>query len=202
MKWERFDIRDLSQDAYLRWYFVMSREKQERVDRFRYVDDRKRTVAGEMLARLSIADWCGISAESIQFGMNSLGKPFAKDLPVEFNISHSGNIVVCAVSSIPIGIDIEQIRPIDIKVVNHICCPDELTYIFDQTTYDADYAIDQNPEMLARFFEIWTAKEAYCKCLGTGITDLKSINTQALATEIHRFDFCGYCVSCCTMNRC
>lgn len=196
MKWGQFDIRNLSQDDYVRWYSVMSREKQQRVDRFRCVDDRKRTVAGDMLARLFIAEWCGISAESVRFDQNKFGKPFARDLPVEFNISHSGNIVVCAVDNMPVGIDVEQIRPIDMNVVNHICCPDELKYIFGQTLYDADCAINDNPEMLARFFEIWTAKEAYCKCLGTGITDLKLINTQALTTQIQRFNFDGYCLSC------
>lgn len=129
-------------------------------------------------------------------------KTMIKDLLVEFNISHSGNIVVYGVSSIPIGTDVEQIRLIDMKVVSHICYSDELAYIFDQTTYSADCAIAQEPEILTRFFKIWTTKEAYCKCLGTGITDLKSINTQALIMEIHRFDFRGYCVSFCTMNRC
>lgn len=202
MKLEQFDIQNLSQGEYLRWYSVMSREKQQRVDCFRFADDRKRTVAGDMLARLSIATWCGIPAESIRFDMNKYGKPFAKGLPIEFNISHSGNIVVCAVDNMPVGIDVEQIRPVNVEVIHRICCSDELKYIFGQTTYDTDCAIDHNPETLARFFEIWTAKEAYCKCLGTGITDLKLINTQALTTQIDRFNFRGYAVSCCAINRC
>lgn len=202
MKWERFDIRDLSQDEYHRWYSVMDREKQHRVDRFRLIDDRKRTVAGDMLARLSIAEWCDIPAESICFQMNKFGKPFAKGLPVEFNISHSGNVVVCAVDSVPVGIDVEHIRPIDMKVVNYICCSDELKYIFGQKTYDKDFTIAHNPEFLARFFEIWTAKEAYCKCLGTGITDLKLINTQSDTMQIRRLVFGDYCVSFCVKNSC
>jgi len=34
----------------------------------------------------------------------------------------------------------------------------------------------RDPEILHRFFQIWTAKEAYFKKCGTGITNLKSVN--------------------------
>jgi 4'-phosphopantetheinyl transferase len=35
-----------------------------------------------------------------------------------FNISQSGNWVVCATDNHPVGIDIEQIQPIDFQIVN------------------------------------------------------------------------------------
>ena len=108
MKWYKYDIRDLFQDEYEKWYSLMSVEKKQRVDRFRLVDDKKRTVAGEMLARKAIAEWGGIAPESITFGTKEHGKPYAKDLAVEFNVSHSGDMVVCAVDDKPIGIDIER----------------------------------------------------------------------------------------------
>lgn len=102
MKWYKYDIRDLTNAEYNKWYSLMSEDKQRRVDRFRFVDDKKRTVAGEMLARKAIAEWCNVSPESITFGVKEYGKPYAKDLDVEFNISHSDYMVVCAVDNKPI----------------------------------------------------------------------------------------------------
>ena len=121
MKWYKFDIRDLTAADYEKWYALMSKDKQMRIDRFRFEDDRKRSVAGEMLARKAIAEWCGILAESIVLGKTETGKPYPKDLPVEFNISHSGDMVVCAVDDKPVGIDIEEVRPIDLTVAKRIC---------------------------------------------------------------------------------
>lgn len=172
MKWYKYDIRDLSSAEYDKWYSVMSEDKKRRVDRFRCVDDKKRTVAGEMLARKSIAEWCGVPEENIVFDTREYGKPFAVGLDVEFNISHSGNMVVCAVDDRPVGIDIEQIRPIDLGIAKRLFTEDELLYLFGHVPDEEDFACTSNHEMLMRFFEIWTAKEAYGKCSGTGVSCL------------------------------
>ena len=169
MKWYKYDILDLTDAEYDKWYSLMSEDKQQRVDRFRFVDDRKRTVAGEMLARKAIAEWCRVAPESISFGIKEHGKPYAKDLPVEFNISHSGDMVVCAVDDKPIGIDIEQIRSIDLIVAKRICTYEELLYIFGHTPTEQDFIYTTDTEILTRFFELWTAKEAYYKHFGIGL---------------------------------
>ena len=169
MKWYKYDIRDLTDTEYNKWYSLMSNDKQCRVDRFRFVYDKKRTVAGEMLARKAISEWCGVTPESIAFGIKEHGKPYAKDLAVEFNISHSGDMVVCAVDDKPVGIDIEQIRPIDLTVAKRICTDEELLYLLGHTPTDQDFTYTTNTEILTRFFELWTAKEAYGKYIGEGL---------------------------------
>ena len=169
MKWYKYNIRDLVDAEYNKWYSMMSEDKQRRVDRFRFTDDKKRTVAGEMLARKAIAEWCGVTPESITFGIKEHGKPYAKDLAVEFNISHSGDMVVCAIDDKPVGIDIEQIHPIDLTVAKRICTDEELLYLFGHTPTDDDFTYTTDTEILTRFFELWTAKEAYGKYLGSGV---------------------------------
>ena len=173
MKWYKFNIQDLTAADYEKWYALMSKDKQVRVDRLRFEDDRKRTVSGEMLVRRAIAEWCGISAESIVFEKTETGKPFAKGLPAEFNISHSGDIIVCAVDDKPVGIDIEKIRPIDLTVAKRICTDEELLYLFGHTPTGQDYTYTTDTQILNRFFELWTAKEAYGKCIGVGISELR-----------------------------
>ncbi len=169
MKWYKYNIRELSASEYNKWYALMDVEKQKRVDRFRFCDDKKRTVAGEMLARKAISEWCGVTYESIVFCIKEHGKPYAKGLPVEFNISHSGDYVVCAVDDKPIGIDIEKIRPIDLTVAKRICTDDELQYLFGHAPCEKDFTHTTDIDILTRFFEIWTAKEACGKCAGEGI---------------------------------
>lgn len=177
MKWYKYDIRELSDIEYQKWYFLMSSEKQNRVDRFRFDDDKKRTVAGEMLARKAICNWCDVAVEDILFDIRKQGKPYAVGLDVEFNISHSGDMVVCAIDSSPVGIDIEKIRPIDLKVAKRICSNDELVYLFGYMPNEQDFVCTTDKEILTRFFEVWTKKEAYTKWLGSGIDTVKIDST-------------------------
>lgn len=173
MKWYKYNIKELSDIEYQKWYSLMSNEKQCRVDRFRFKDDKKRTVAGEMLARKAISEWCSVNAEDVIFYYKEHGKPYAVSLDIEFNISHSGDIVVCAVGNSPVGIDVEEIRPIDLKVAKRICSNNELVYLFGHIPTDQDFVYTTDKEILTRFFEIWTKKEAYAKWVGTGIENIK-----------------------------
>jgi 4'-phosphopantetheinyl transferase len=47
--------------------------------------------------------------ESINFRNN--GKPYFEDSEIKFNISHSGDLVVCGISKSSLGIDLQQIVP-------------------------------------------------------------------------------------------
>jgi len=167
----------------------MSAERKERVDHFRFLDDKKRTVAGEMLARKAISERHHVPVGDIQFEKNKHGKPFAMDFPVEFNISHSGNIVVCAVSDTPVGIDIEEIRSVDLNIVKHICTKREVEYLFRQVPSEKDFIKSSNQSLLVRLFQIWTTKEAYFKCIGTGITNLKKADYFSICEQSQILQF-------------
>lgn len=194
MKWYKYDIRDLSKAEYEKWYSLMTMDKQQRVDRFRFADDRKRTVAGEMLARKAIAEWCHVSEEEIQFGKSEYGKPFAIGLDVEFNISHSGDMVVCAVDNDPVGIDVELIRPIDLNVIQRICTENEITYVLGDNLSKNSFCKITNYSVLSRFFEIWTLKEAYGKLMGTGITE-RCVGDVSILCNVTRYMLDGYIVT-------
>lgn len=172
MNWYRYDIREMAAFEYQMWYACMSSEKQERVNSFYFADDKKRVVVGEMLARKAIAAQCGIAADRIVFGQLETGKPYAKELPVEFNISHSGNMVVCIVDMKPVGIDVEQIKHTDLKVAKRVCTREELVYLFGHVPTEQENTYYTDPEILTRFFKLWTEKEAICKLRGTGIESL------------------------------
>lgn len=169
MKFYQYNIRDLSDEKYIHYYSLMSEEKKRRVDRFRFKDDKKRTVVGEMLARQAISEWCGVSEESIVFEIAEHGKPYAKDLDIEFNISHSADMVVCAVDDNPVGVDIEKIRAVDLNTAKRIFSEEEIRYIFECIPDVEDYNHYLNDAVLQRFFELWTKIEAYGKLVGMGV---------------------------------
>lgn len=183
MKWYEYNIANLTEAEYKKWYSLMSSEKQKRVDRARGDTNKKQIIAGEMLARKAIAEWCGVSPESIAFMLGEHGKPYIKDLDVEFNISHSGDMVVCAVNDSPIGIDVEQILPLDLKIAKRICTEEELFYLFGHTPVKDDFCYTENIEILTRFYELWTAKEAYGKLVGNGLASI-SIPSQNKTEKI------------------
>ena len=172
MKWYKVDIREIGEAEYEKWFSVMSEEKQKRVEGFKAIEDKKRTVAGDMLARKAVAEWCGIKPENIVFKLGEHGKPYVKDLDVHFNISHSENLVVCAVADKPVGIDIERIRPINLSIAKRICTEKELEYLFGFLPSKTDFKKTDDRQTLLRFFELWTAKEAFAKCQGKGLKNI------------------------------
>ena len=88
-----------------------------------------------------------------KYYFNEFGKPLSDD--VFFNISHSKGVVVFVKDTIPIGIDIEKIRPIKEGMIDYISSVEEKEYIKNEIN----------------FFEVWTNKESLAKNIGTGIKD-------------------------------
>lgn len=165
---EFLNIRDIPHEKYEKYFLLMSDEKQQRVERFRFDDGKKRTVFGEMLARRMICDRCNIREEKIVFKTGRNGKPYTKSADICFNISHSDELVLCAVNDTPVGADIEKIRDINSSVIKYTCNKDELDYVYESSI--------SKEETLKRFFEIWTFKEACFKFKGTGIDDFQSLD--------------------------
>ena len=93
-----------------------------------------------------------------EYHLNEFGKPLSED--INFNISHSKGVVVFVKDKIPIGIDIEKIRPVENSLVEYISSNEEREYIKSDIN----------------FYEIWTNKESLTKAIGTGIkTKIKVI---------------------------
>lgn len=87
------------------------------------------------------------------------GKPYFKNSNIKFNISYSGNIVVCVLTNcITIGIDIEKKREICLDYYKNQFSKAEFLYIEgSENKYDF-------------FLKLWTRKEAIIKANGMGIS--------------------------------
>jgi 4'-phosphopantetheinyl transferase len=85
------------------------------------------------------------------------GRPFLpKPYEFDFNISHSGSYIVCAIGEGPLGIDIEKLKSINIQ---------PLKAFFSAAEW-AD--LNTSPEQQTDVLKLWTKKEAILKADGRG----------------------------------
>ena len=196
MRWYLLDISTLTEDEYQKWYWLMDRNKRKRTDAFCFVEDKKRTVFSEMLARLALAKMAGCAPESIAFSMLPGGKPYAQGLNLEHNISHCDRWVACIVSDKPIGIDLEQICPVPDRLVRYVCTEQEYAFVIGKnTTQSVDILTDRGA--LERFFQVWTAKEAFAKYTGTGLAqNIKEIPWKDSSVHCVILDECVLSICC------
>lgn len=78
----------------------------------------------------------------------------------KFNISHSGAWVVCAIADTEVGIDVEEIKPIDFSV----------SQCFFSKREHQQLMMQREELRLAYFYNLWTMKESYIKCKGKGLS--------------------------------
>ena len=87
------------------------------------------------------------------------GKPFFQDYPHHhFNISHSGQYILCALDNVPVGIDIQIIKPRRTAFLDHLCSPQERQWLRERNDHPEAFAL------------LWSMKESICKYSGRGLT--------------------------------
>ena len=97
----------------------------------------------------------GIPVDTLRVDEN--GKPLVDG--IFFNLSHSGDYVICAVSERLVGCDIEQIKEAPKQVAERAFSVEENAYLksFSGDAYNRE------------FFRLWTKKESFLKMKGIGI---------------------------------
>ncbi|MCR1974329.1 4'-phosphopantetheinyl transferase superfamily protein [Clostridium sporogenes] len=148
---------------------LIDTQKRQVIEKFINKKDKIRSLVGEILVKTIITEKLNISNRDIIFRKNQYGKPYLIEYPnLKFNISHSGNFVVCAIDNKPIGVDIEEVKNIEYEgIVENFFSVSEVDYIIKQ---------DINVQ-LNKFYEIWVLKESYIKCCGQGLSiPLKSFS--------------------------
>lgn len=110
------------------------------------------------------------------------GKPDFREIrdssgvPWHFNLSHSGELVVCAASDVEVGVDIQQMRPLkNLRVAERFFSEKELEVI--------SQAGDSGRQEEA-FYRLWVRKEAYGKLTGEGIAAVIGRDLQGLEQEV------------------
>lgn len=139
------------------------REERDRADRFRNSRDRARYVVTRRALRTLLGEHTERPADHVPITLTLGGKPVlaAPHDGVHFNVSHAGDWAMIAIANYPVGIDIEQRRPVDTKALAQS--------IF--STLECD-VIHMAADPTAAFFDLWVAKEAWVKATGQGVSAL------------------------------
>ena len=119
------DLRQVTEEQLRQWNRWLAREH----------------LCGVGLIREMLAQKLDNSPGDIVITRADSGKPLTEG--AFFSISHSGDMVLCAVSERPVGVDVERLRPVPARL--------------------ADRFGTQEPE---EFFRLWTRMEARVKCFG------------------------------------
>jgi 4'-phosphopantetheinyl transferase len=141
----------------------VSPEKTKRIARFVHNADRYRSLLGEVLIRSIVIEQTGASNDDIRFVYNHYGKPSLEHNPgFSFNLSHSGDWVVLLwdKGGPALGIDVEQIVPIDLGIAECCFTPRENAELRSRT----------GRERLDYFYRLWTLKESFVKASGRGLS--------------------------------
>ena len=182
MHWSYCDTAAFSSEELHNAYLRLSPSRKTHIDRLRQQEDKLRSLTAELLVQKLLKEHYGVTDAVLHRNPN--GQPYLTGCDLHVSISHSNQMVACALSIDPIGIDIEKIRPMSLKICRHLCVEEEKEYLFSGSNL-SETDDCQDLAVLHRLFEIWTAKEAYFKKQGTGITDLKSVNILPLNRQIH-----------------
>lgn len=135
--------------------------QRNRMLRFHFKEDYKRSMYGELLSRHYLRNILGIPDQKLVVKRSKYGKPFLPDYPeLQFNISHSGEWVVCAIGYCNVGIDIEKIQNFDMSMAKNT---------FTRNEYEWLQRLNSQ-ERIRAFYQLWTLKEAYVKCQGKGMS--------------------------------
>ena len=201
---KRININDISEEEYFHAISIMSDERKLAIGRKKLQSDRNLSIAGEILARKCISEVTGHNPDDIAFSRDENGKPYTTSEDIHFNISHSGEYAVCTASRNPIGVDVEMIRQVNPDLTKKFCTEKELEYVFSKG--------NDEKEICLRLISIWTLKEAYFKCIGTGISrDLKVVEfsirdgavtcSNTLYTASLDFSADGYIIAVCEKTK-
>jgi 4'-phosphopantetheinyl transferase len=153
------DGRPTSEDVAL-----LDDTEADRARRFVHARDEDRFVLAHAALRLLLACVLEVVPKRVDYEHGQNGKPFlARGLdPLQFNMSHSGEIgLVAMCRDRPLGVDVEELREFA-----------DALEVAEQNFSAAEQAVLQSlplDEQHAAFFRCWTRKEALLKAIGDGI---------------------------------
>jgi 4'-phosphopantetheinyl transferase len=139
----------------------LSPDEQQRADSIRHLRTKQQFTVGRSLLRQILAAYLGSVPLSLEITNGVHGKPMLVGGALHFNLSHSGDQMLIAVSpDHQVGIDVEHIHSIENidRIVQDFFAPREI---------EAFLGLPETHKQAA-FFATWARKEAFIKALGSG----------------------------------
>lgn len=157
---------DCSKEQSSFLYRCLPAERRELVNRTKKEEIAKKRIYVGAFLQYVLSKESGVPVENLRYRYNQWGKPeldvenLKENVPLHFNLSHSGDYVTVAVSDAAVGIDVEyKVRNYE-SVAKRCFCKEE---------YEDIISLESDMQRERRFLEYWTMKEAYVKYVGKGL---------------------------------
>ncbi|GAB4550424.1 MAG: 4'-phosphopantetheinyl transferase superfamily protein [Pleurocapsa sp.] len=145
----------------------LSSDEIARANKFKFEIHKTRFIAARGILRELLANYLQINPLSLEFSYSDRGKPYLassiSSRSLQFNLSHSQDYALYGFTRYrPIGVDLEYLREMRdvVKIAERFFSSQEFELI----------ASLSNEEQQTTFFKLWTAKEAYLKATGEGLS--------------------------------
>ena len=162
--WISLEVTDENLQTFIS---LLSESEKLKADRFKFPQHQRRYQAVHGILRMILARYLSLDPTQINFTHSDRGKPYLTDdcnpLNLQFNLSHSENMAILGINrDRPIGVDLEKIRPMENaeQLAERFFCASEYALLTQAIPAERDKL----------FFQLWTAKEAYLKATGEGIS--------------------------------
>lgn len=154
---------NLTADSVKLLFSSLSADEIQRAIRFHFPADRDRFIAAHGILREILGRYLHCRPGDLAFSFNQYGKPALVNSNLEFNLSHSNDFALLAVTQgRKIGVDVEHIRT-DMEL--------ESIARRNFSKIEVDELMSLPPEKREiGFFNCWTRKEAYIKAHGVGLS--------------------------------
>ena len=157
--------------------------RQEQCVRYRQGIDKRNCILAYLLLEQGLREQYGITTP-VSFVYNEHCKPYLREYPnIFFNISHCKYAVACALADFEVGVDIQDIRPIDWDVARRVCSENELR------------ELEKADDPARLFCKIWTEKEAYAKAKGLGVDSV--LRRDLSLNGLTHWERERYCITVC-----
>ena len=154
---------DVAPEHIERAMAILSEDERARANRFRGRQLQTRFARARGAVREILSRYLSCDPARLQFRYGERGKPSLEGGGgIEFNVSHSGELALCAVTrGRAVGVDVETVRadkPLE-RLAKRFFSAGEAA------------ALDRlaPEERVQAFFQCWTFKEAYIKARGEGL---------------------------------
>lgn len=153
---------------------VLSASERERLSQYRNAEAAARFVITRSLVRSVLSHQLALPASEVQIGQTDFGKPVVADA-LHFNVSHSGDLVLLALSADrAVGIDVERRRAVE-----------RVSTLVERWLTSAEQRavaqrVDDGADLSDAFLQVWSLKEARLKALGVGIANAAHADVDAV----------------------
>jgi 4'-phosphopantetheinyl transferase len=143
---------------------MLSAGERDKAARFRFDRDRARFVICRSGLRMLLSRYLDRPPEALSIETARFGKPFVSDTDLRFNVSHSSDRALVAVTrGTEVGVDLESVQTnLDpLSLAHPFFSPGERAFVENARPEDRIIA----------FLTCWTHKEAWMKAVGVGLSE-------------------------------